>query len=210
MAGETEKKARRPKVSLDDPLKKSYAIIAVLIVCLGISVYFNLQPTAMVAADGNGGDGSGNGDTGEEREPIESPYETFDAVSGDICEENGKPLVVLFTSASCPHCSWIKDTFDAVAKEYAEDGKIVAYHWQLDTGDDTLTEDVELAMPNAHEDIFSAYSMGYVPTFVFGCKYYRIGTGYEGQWQAGELTEEEALQKEEAEYRQIIEDMLGA
>ena len=68
-----------------------------------------------------------------------SSIKTFSKVDNDICEEGGKPIIRLFSTTRCPHCVWIKDTFDKVALEYVKEDKIVAYHWELDVRDNTLT-----------------------------------------------------------------------
>jgi foldase protein PrsA len=125
---------------------------------------------------------------------------TFRDTGDDLCEEDGKPIIRLFSTTWCPHCKWIKDTYDSVVKEYIGSGKIVAYHWQLDTGDDTLTKDVENEVPSSESSVYKKYNPdGSVPTFIFGCKYMRIGNGYETQGD---------LKAEEAEFRKIIEELI--
>ena len=115
---------------------------------------------------------------------------TFAATGDELCTENGKPLVQLFSTTTCPQCVWIKDTFDDVVTEYAEAGKITAYHWDLDIGDNALTTETESSVPNSQVQIFQKYNpQGYVPVFVIGCKYTRIDNGYESQ---GNLAAEEA------------------
>jgi len=117
-----------------------------------------------------------------------------------ICKENALPAVYLFSTASCPHCIWIKETFDRLAKEYASAGKIAAYHYDVETGDDLLTTQKESQLTAQANAIYSQFSPeGYIPTFVFGCKYFRIGNGYES---------EGSLAKEEAEFRAVIDDLL--
>jgi protein-disulfide isomerase len=99
-----------------------------------------------------------------------------------ICEEDGKPIIRLFSTTWCPHCSWIKDTFDTYMMELVDEGKIVAYHWELDTADDTLTEEVETEVPASELEIYKTFNpRGSIPTFVFGCKYYRVGNAFESQ-----------------------------
>lgn len=125
--------------------------------------------------------------------------DSFSVSSEDICKENGKPLVILFSTTTCPHCKWIKSTFDSVAKEYADAGKIAAYHWELDTGDNTLTAAKESKIPDDYANMFWKYSQkGGVPTFVFGCKYYRIGNAYES---SGDLS------AEEKEFRSVLDSL---
>ncbi|MBD3313025.1 hypothetical protein GF345_01130 [Candidatus Woesearchaeota archaeon] len=110
---------------------------------------------------------------------VSQPGETsFTETSQEICTEDGKPLVILFSTTTCPHCTWIKSTFDSFAARHADD--IAAYHWELDTNDNTLTPETESVVPEEHLAVFrSASQRGGVPTFVFGCKYQRIGNAYE-------------------------------
>ncbi len=118
-----------------------------------------------------------------------------------ICTEDGKPIVRLFTTTGCPHCNWIKDTFDSTVKEYVDEGKIVAHHWEVITGDDTLTEEVESEVPESELEIYSTFSSRppSVPTFVFGCKYYRIGNAHE---------REGDLEAEAQDFREVIDALL--
>jgi thiol-disulfide isomerase/thioredoxin len=118
----------------------------------------------------------------------------------EVCRIDGKPVIRLYSTTWCPHCKWIKDTFDRVAKEYEAAGKVKAYHWELDTGDDTLTDAVENEVPQLEQDIFAqSNERGSIPTFVFGCKYYRVGNGYEA---------EQNLVLEEAEFRAVMDKLL--
>jgi thiol-disulfide isomerase/thioredoxin len=108
---------------------------------------------------------------------------TFSELEGkEVCTEDGKPIVYLFSTTWCPHCEWISDTFDTFAKKAMDEGKIMAYHWEIDINDNTLTEEVETEVPEDAMAIYrEANPRGSIPTFVFGCKYYRIGNGYESQ-----------------------------
>jgi len=90
--------------------------------------------------------------------------------------ENGKPVIRLFSTTTCPHCTFIKETFDGLMSEYVDKGLIEAYHWELDTYDNTLTSEVEGTVPETEWAIYQTFNPnGSVPTFVFGEKYYRIG-----------------------------------
>ena len=103
--------------------------------------------------------------------------------SGDqiIVDSEGKPYVILFSTTWCSHCKWIKDTFDSLSKEEFSD-KINLQHWELDTGDNTLTPEIETKVPDEISNIYKKYNpKGSIPTFVFGGKYMRIGNGYEAQ-----------------------------
>jgi thiol-disulfide isomerase/thioredoxin len=124
---------------------------------------------------------------------------TFTKTGDDICRENGKPLVMLFSTTWCPHCKWIASTFDSMAKSYGD--KIAVYHWELDTGDNTLTSAVESEVPSNLRSYYARYNpRGSIPTFVLGCRYFRIGNGYERQ---------SNLTAEDMEFRGIIEKLIA-
>ncbi len=134
--------------------------------------------------------------------PAETTSErTFIDTGDETYKVDGKPVIRLYTTTWCPHCVWIKDTFDKVAREYIEQGKIIAYHWDVDSGDNTLTPEIEESIPEEEIEIFKRYNpQGSIPTFVFGNKYKRIGNGYEA---------EDDLRAEEAEFRDIIEELIA-
>ncbi|MEK7071950.1 MAG: thioredoxin family protein [Patescibacteria group bacterium] len=118
----------------------------------------------------------------------------------EICKENGKPVVYLFSTTWCPHCQWIKDTFDEVVSKYVAEGKIVAYHWDVDINDNTLTSEKETVVPAKDLAIYKEFNPGgSIPTFVFGCKYSRIGNGFEQQ---------QDLKSEISEFEALIKDMI--
>ena len=142
--------------------------------------------------------------TEEEVPPIKQEQPTvnkFEEKEGkEICKENGKPVIRLFSTTWCPHCVWIKETFDKVAKEYVDKGKIKAYHWEVDTNDNTLTTEKEGKISEEEMAVYQEFNPGgSIPTFVFGCKYWRIGNTYE---------REKDLAKEEADFREIIDGLL--
>lgn len=126
---------------------------------------------------------------------------TFSEKKGaEICKENGKPVVYLFSTTWCPHCQWIGKTFDEVVKKYVDQGKIVAYHWDVDVNDNTLTSEKETVVPAKDLAIYKEFNPGgSIPTFVFGCKYSRIGNGYEQQ---------QDLKSEISEFEALINDMI--
>ena len=144
-------------------------------------------------------------------EPVEDATDDTVAVEGittflkgddEICrDEDGKPLVFMFSTTWCPHCQWAEKPFNTVAKEYQDKGLITAYHWEIDINDDTLTEEEESSIPEEHMAIMKKFNpQGSIPTFVFGCKYYRIGAGHE------QANDKEA---EAAEHRLVIEELLS-
>jgi thiol-disulfide isomerase/thioredoxin len=107
---------------------------------------------------------------------------SYDAMSSDgpVESVDGKPVIRLFGTTWCPHSAYLGDMFDRVAREYVAAGKVVAFHWQLDTGDDVMTAPVETAVPDSEWAVFDAFSLtGSVPAIVVGGKYYRVGSAYE-------------------------------
>lgn len=140
------------------------------------------------------------GDT-PEGEITASSITTFDATGDERCEEDGKPVIYLFSTTWCSHCKWVGPTFDKVALEYVDKGLIKAYHWHIDNGDDTLTTAVETEVPAEHMAIYQKYNpRGSIPTFVMGCEYSRVGNGHEA-------TDDVSL--EEAEFRAVFDELVG-
>jgi thiol-disulfide isomerase/thioredoxin len=143
------------------------------------------------------------GDTTIDPYEIEpSSIQTFLSIPGSegVCTEDGKPVIRLYSTTWCSHCQWIGSTFDAVVKMYVDQGLIVAHHWEVNTGDDTLTGQVEQGVPDSEMAIFDDINpKRSIPTFVFGCRYYRIGTGYE---------QEGDLKSEAAEFEAAIEALI--
>jgi len=126
---------------------------------------------------------------------------TFFEVNKSICKDGGKPIVYMFSTSWCPHCQWSKPAFEAAVKDYVKNGKIVAYNWELDTNDNTLTSEKEKEVPNQDRQVYEEFNPnGSIPTFVFGCKYFRVGTGHE---------RENDLKAEEKEFREIIDKLLS-
>jgi len=130
---------------------------------------------------------------------IVGQFEGFNEYNYDIQKQDGKPVVYLFSTTTCPHCEWISETFDKWAKDNSD--KVVAYHWQLDTGDNTITTEKETVAPQDVEAIFAKFNPeGSVPTFVFGGKYSRVGNGFE---------QESDLTKEVETYNKVLDKLLG-
>jgi thiol-disulfide isomerase/thioredoxin len=166
-----------------------------------------------ITSNGDGG-GSVAGDQNQpqgQNNPVPTPIapnpasvagvSTYSEKEGaDICREDGLPVVYLFSTTWCPHCTWINDTFNNTVQKYVDAGKIKAYHWEVDINDDVLTSEKESVVPASHLAIYNEFNpKGSIPTFVFGCKYYRIGNGYE---QANDLD------AEAAEFEALIEDII--
>lgn len=125
---------------------------------------------------------------------------SFSETKDEVCEEEGKPVIRLYTTSKCNPCKWIKARFDSVIKDYLEEDEIVAYHWEIDSGDNTLTKETEEGVPKQEIEIFKKYSPeAMVPTYVFGCKYVRIGNFYE---------QSDNLDAEEEEFRTVINKLI--
>lgn len=143
--------------------------VSVYITKDGKNLVVGLTPIPLVVDKGSGDGGLVQGST-------------FTDTGDEICkDQDGKPYVLLFSTTWCPHCEWIKDTFESLAQEDFAD-QISLRHWEIDTGDDALTNQVETEVSKDMLDIYEKYNpQGSIPTFVFGCKYIRIGNGYESQ-----------------------------
>jgi thiol-disulfide isomerase/thioredoxin len=129
-------------------------------------------------------------------------WKSFTDNGKEICLSGGKPVVRLFSTTGCPHCQWIKDTFDKVVNEYIAAGKIVAYHWEWNTKDNTLTNVMETEIPTSEMQIFnSGNPQGWVPFYSFGCKYERIGNNYEGKT--------DGLVNEEKDFRELLDKLVS-
>jgi len=90
----------------------------------------------------------------------------------EVCMEGNKPIIYFFGSTGCPHCQWEHPIVAEVLKNFEG---LVSFHNNMDSQNDS--------------EVFSKYSDGGIPTLVFGCKYYRLGSG-EGE---GEENETKAL-----------------
>ncbi len=136
-------------------------------------------------------------DTGEPGDGWE--ITTFTDQGKSIELVGGKPVIRMFCESDSPQCEWAGPTYDRVVKEYVDAGKIVAYHWQLDINDDTLTEGID-GIPESEFAVFYEINpRGFTPTYVFGGTYTRIGNGFE---RSGDL------ESEEKEFRAVIEQVL--
>jgi len=136
----------------------------------------------------------------EAKQPENSEIKTFYDSGEDICYEDGKPVIRMYVSSGCGYCKWNKPIFEKVMKEYMDADKIVVYLWE--DGKNIISEEQE-EMPNEEFTLMQKYNpSGSVPTFIMGCKYYRVGASY-SRYENGE-------ELEEAELRTVIEDLLSA
>lgn len=86
---------------------------------------------------------------------------SFSVSEDAVCNEAGKPIVYFFGTSTCPHCQWEKPILEGVMAKFKDS---VVFNENIDT-----EKDIE---------IFNKYNpSGTVPTLVFGCKYYRVGSG---------------------------------
>ncbi|MDD2548275.1 MAG: thioredoxin family protein [Candidatus Pacebacteria bacterium] len=90
----------------------------------------------------------------------------------EIIEEDGKPVIFLFTTEDCPYCAWEQPVLEEVVESFGD-----AIVYKLRQG---VLED---------QEVFEEFGDGGVPLIVLGGKYYRIGAGV----QAGEELEKEYL-----------------
>ena len=119
---------------------------------------------------------------------------------GVCTNDDGLPVILLFTSSTCPHCKWVGDIFDIIVKYYISSGLIEAHHFDLVTGDDLLTEKVETQIPPAYLKLrANGDPKGLVPYFNFSCEFERIGNGYE---------KTDDLAAEGEEIRKVIETLI--
>lgn len=131
-------------------------------------------------------------ETTEEAEAI-SEIETFTETKEEICKEDGKIIIRLFSTTKNKASNWISSTFDDLAKD---NKNIILYHWQLDTGDNTLTATKEKGIPKKEVELFKKLNpKSTVPTYVFGCKYVRTGNAFD------------SLEEEKAEFDAVIEQL---
>ncbi|HUS52114.1 MAG TPA: hypothetical protein VMX77_01455 [Candidatus Bathyarchaeia archaeon] len=94
---------------------------------------------------------------------LASTLGSFNVSDEEICLENGKPLIYMFGSSGCPHCSWEHPVFGQATAKF---GNLISLHDNMDTQDDM--------------EIFEKYSQvnqGGIPFIVLGCRYLRVGSG---------------------------------
>ena len=84
----------------------------------------------------------------------------FFIANESVCQENNEPLIYFFGSNSCPHCRWEHPLVEAVTKKFEG---LISLHINMDSQVD--------------QEVFEKYSTGGIPTLVFGCRYFRVGSG---------------------------------
>lgn len=124
---------------------------------------------------------------------------SFTEYANEPCKEEEKPVVFMFSASWCPHCKWIGAEFESWAKEQKD---IVVYRYEVDLEDNTLTDEKENGIPKEHLQVYEQFNPNQsIPTFVFGCKYGRVGNGFEG--------EDSGLKKEREEFDSLVKTLLS-
>ncbi len=98
--------------------------------------------------------------------------------SGEVCNFNGTIPIFMFTTSTCKECRIVASRLTALLQSYESkgDSPFAPYIWELDTGDNLYTAEVEQGVPKAHIAIFKGLSsQGEVPAYSFGCAYTRVG-----------------------------------
>ena len=86
-------------------------------------------------------------------------------------------------------------------EKYTSNREIIAYYWELDTGDNKLTVKKETSIPKSEVVLLKKLNPSLeVPAFIFGCKYIRMGAGY---------FDEGDLAKEQSEFDLIINRLIA-
>ncbi len=122
---------------------------------------------------------------------------SFKSNDQSVCKKDGKPIIRFFSTSDCQSCDWVRQAFKSAVEIYITKGSVIVYNWQLDTGDDLMTSGKEKSVAKEEFEIYRTFNeASSVPTFIFGCRYYRIGTYYDN------------LEQEEEEFKTIIEKLL--
>ena len=124
--------------------------------------------------------------------------QSFKTSNEGVCKRDGKLIIRFFSTSNCEACDLVRIAFKAAVQDYVDRGLVIAYNWQLDTGDDLMTSGKEKAVPKEEFEIYKEFGGDSVPVFVFGCKYSRLGNYYDN------------LKDEEEEFRAVIEKLLLA
>jgi len=102
--------------------------------------------------------------------------ESFIETGDEICKEEGKPVLRLYTANACEQCSEVGFIFNQLASAYVNAGVVKAYHWEIDTGDNLLTAEKEKGIPSSEWRLLKQYNPDQtVPTYIMGCSFLRIG-----------------------------------
>ena len=75
--------------------------------------------------------------------PENEKIKTFLDSEEEVCYEDGKPVIRMYASSGCGYCRWNKPIFEKVAREYMDEGKVIAYLWE--DGKNILSDEQEEA-----------------------------------------------------------------
>ncbi|MCK5282706.1 MAG: peptidylprolyl isomerase [Nanoarchaeota archaeon] len=99
----------------------------------------------------------------------------FKETSDEICTEDEKPIIRMYTSSTCEKCRDIEIAFRNTVQTY----DVVVKEWELDTGDNLYTSEIETSMTSSEYELLKKYNPSFaVPAYVFGCRYVRIGNAF--------------------------------
>jgi len=115
----------------------------------------------------------------------EEELNEFVGTEDDLCLEDEKAVIRLYTSSNCEACLDVKPAFDAAILDY----EVVVKEFDL-------TVALKKGLPEGELELLKKYNpKGALPAYVFGCKYVRIGNAYKTL----------DLEKEEEEFRKVLD-----
>ncbi|MDA1196720.1 MAG: SurA N-terminal domain-containing protein [Nanoarchaeota archaeon] len=128
-------------------------------------------------------------------EPAVQGIAGFTQIDEELCKSDGGILLHVFTTSTCETCTWIEPALVRVSESF--EGSVKMHRWQLDTGDDLATEEIESGISREALDLFKAFNNeGKVPFYLFGCTYSRKGNVYS------------SLAAEEQGFQRVIEELI--
>jgi len=126
-------------------------------------------------------------------------FKSFQYTGLPLCTEDGVPVIRMYGKRVCEHCDWGGPLYDEVVGSYG--GRIRAYHWEFDTGDDKLTPVPEDGIPEGEADIFyETNEIRSLPYYLFGCSFARVGNGYY-------IRDDPDMERKE--FRQVIDALIA-
>tara|TARA_Y100000310_G_C20599316_1_gene772175 strand:+ start:441 stop:1484 length:1044 start_codon:yes stop_codon:yes gene_type:complete len=125
----------------------------------------------------------------------DDPLAGFTVIDEDLCTSEGKVLLHVFTTSTCEACTWIEPALVRAVDGF--ENEVTLHRWQLDTGDDLATPEIESGISRQALDLFKAFNNeGKVPFTVFGCTHVRKGNFYS------------SITQEEEGFRTIIQELI--
>jgi hypothetical protein len=121
---------------------------------------------------------------------------------GELCKQDGKIPIYMFSSSPCKECKALASRLTALLQSYegANGSVFMPSLWELDTGDNLYTKEIETGVPEWQVDVFRRLSpQNEVPAYSFGCTYTRTGhlPGAQGN-----------LNAEEKEFKAVLSALL--